>query len=81
MNKSRNNLFSTMQLCPILLLIVFIAESAQAQTPATAATKDNRNDASRDVASRGEFRLLDLLAKGGPPRRAGLLLMPSSSIC
>ena len=78
MNTHRNNLLRAMQLCSVLLLTAFIVASAQAQTSATAATKDSRNDASRGVASGGEFRLLDLLAQARPARRAGFSLMPSS---
>ena len=77
MNKHRKNLLRAMQLCSILLMTVFIAASAQAQTPATA--NDNRSDASRNAASRAEFRLLDLLAQARPARRAGFSLMPSAS--
>ena len=49
MNKRRNNLLIATQLCSIVLLTIFIAASAQAQTPAAART-DSRGDAKRMFA-------------------------------
>jgi hypothetical protein len=77
MDTHRNNLLRAMQLCSVLLLTFFIEASAQAQTPAIAGANSNRGHASRDVASRAEVRLSDLLVQARPPRRPGFSLMPS----
>ena len=70
MNKLRNNPFIATQLCSLLLGMVFIVASAQAQAPAAAAN-DNRSNATRVQAFAPRYRL-SLMP-------AGFRLMPTTS--
>src|SRR5215470_19132230 len=57
MSKYRKKHLLAMQLCPILLLTIFVAASARSQTPAAAPANDDRSDTRSAPAPVSRFYL------------------------